>query len=564
MKKLVLIIFSLIIIATVLTFNSIINKNKVNTEENNFLYANNEDTNKQKLKILVVEVNPYLKTKNNIKASEYLGFNGYEKLAVDEIIEDLEYGSRGYIDGEIIDWIDINEFHTYTKQIKLDNGKMSNRLDEETWLNIMKDGMWYGHWDKDKVKEIGGFIYDYEYIMNKLKLIERRNNNEFDQVWIVNIDPMVSYESMMVGRTAYWVNGTPIIKDCKNFVIMNVSISRRDANLECTGHMTEQILDAVFKPSYNSYQKNAIKVTDIDNLNPWERFTLNEYTSPGYSSVGNIHFAPNSERDYDWTNEKKVNSSWEDWLNYPNLNGKTQLTNYKAWVPEGKENESCRYHHRWWFYLMPNINGVDKNGYLNNWWKYIYSLDYVKNIYCENEELQEISIGDEITDLKFKLEYQSNNIEYLLISKKTNNIKITDTSIIDFVDGKLEAKKFGTTDISMSVDGKTAKYSIKVIEQKKEVSNEKADGKISNEKQKKEVLNEKVDEEISNEEQKIATSNEKIEKTNIDENKDEYKIDKDKIAKQKRTVGLILLSIFVVSLSAYWIYKMKNKIKYPL
>ena len=52
---------------------------------------------------------------------------------------------------------------------------------------------------------------------------------------------------MMVGSDAFWINGTPLQKKCKNFMITAFSISRRDANLHALGHGFENIMNFAFK-----------------------------------------------------------------------------------------------------------------------------------------------------------------------------------------------------------------------------------------------------------------------------------------------------------------------------
>ena len=51
----------------------------------------------------------------------------------------------------------------------------------------------------------------------------------------------------MVGSDAFWINGTPLQKKCKNFMITAFSISRRDANLHALGHGFENIMNFAFK-----------------------------------------------------------------------------------------------------------------------------------------------------------------------------------------------------------------------------------------------------------------------------------------------------------------------------
>jgi len=75
----------------------------------------------------------------------------------------------------------------------------------------------------------------------------------FDHVWILGIDPISTYETMMVGSNPFWINGNPINKNCKNFMIAAISISRRDSNLHALGHSFENILSFAFKGTRFSY-----------------------------------------------------------------------------------------------------------------------------------------------------------------------------------------------------------------------------------------------------------------------------------------------------------------------
>ena len=63
--------------------------------------------------------------------------------------------------------------------------------------------------------------------------------------------------------------------------------------LEAYGHRAESILEKTFS-----------KLSSDVNL--WKRFIRYEKTTPGKSACGNIHFAPNSQADYDWNNPTPV------------------------------------------------------------------------------------------------------------------------------------------------------------------------------------------------------------------------------------------------------------------
>ena len=419
-------------------------------------------SNPKALNVLVIEQDPYLKTRDNDRASLYLSQD--KDLVVNDLVDDLYYSSHGNIIVNIVKKEHFDEFASFTVPIPLKNGEKSNTLDEETWLEIMKTG-WWGFWDHPFVKNIKPFSYDYNYMLDKFDLINRRNENEFDEVWLVNVDPVNTYESIMVGSSAYWINGAPIIKNTANFKIMNVSISRPDMNFECFGHAAENILQKVFGARYSSYQKNAYTVTDIKDLNLWERFTLNDYATPGYSSAGNIHFAPNSVADYDWENETIVQTSWIDWLDYPNLTGKTKSSNSTDWVPfTNGQFSAARQHHRWWFSLMPHTcKGRTKTGYSNNWWDYLFNGDYVTNI-SNNNSVSKYEAGEYIT-LSFKLDYCTGKVEYKTINQldiNDLNIQIGNDDIVKFENGKLKAVSAGNTYIRVCYDNQCADFAINV------------------------------------------------------------------------------------------------------
>ena len=439
----------------------------------------------QNMKILVIEINPILNAiKDNIysnngnpKVSEYLQKIGEEKTAINEMIEDLEYASNGYLK-ITTKWEYLNEYPTYNQAIRLKNGTTAYRLDEETYLDMIgynsnTKGEWYNLLNSQYYTQIPGFSFDYNYIMQKFDLINRRNQGEFDQVWLCTIDPSSTFETMMVGRTAYWVNGTPIQADCDNFIIANVTIARRDANLHALGHSAENILKNTFSMKYDSYSKDSISINsqqELDSLNLWERYCLTDYNSIGdYASVGNVHFPFNASDGYNYDNKSKVYSSWRDWLNYPNLTGEKQLDDSNAWLlheananlDEDENKDSDRLFMRFWFSLFPNQSGYYKDGHLNNWWKYFYSLDYIEEIINNDDLNKNVNVGEEIK-VDFNLKYQSQKIEKVNTIYEDNNVQISNKNVIDFSNNKLIAKNPGTSTLTLNYDGKSVQYIVNV------------------------------------------------------------------------------------------------------
>jgi hypothetical protein len=131
--------------------------------------------------------------------------------------------------------------------------------------------------------------------------------------------------------------------------------------LENLGHRAESIMQRTFS-----------KITD-ENLNLWSRFTRYEKTHPGKAALGNVHFAPNSERDYDWNNPSTVMSECDDWrVNFPNLQGTSRPVTAAEWG-----NGDTRKHHLWWLSHFPKTKGR-RNGIHHNWWQYIANPNNVK------------------------------------------------------------------------------------------------------------------------------------------------------------------------------------------
>jgi hypothetical protein len=124
--------------------------------------------------------------------------------------------------------------------------------------------------------------------------------------------------------------------------------------LESYGHRAESLLDHAFSSTFSEVSPNA-----------WQQFKQYDLAYPGQAEVGTIHFAPNSERDYDWGNSRYVRTHSEAWLNYPDLSAKPTMENCDLWG-----NGDTRKHHLWWFRHLPHADGENEHR-SNNWWEYV-------------------------------------------------------------------------------------------------------------------------------------------------------------------------------------------------
>ena len=460
------------------------------------------------LKVLIIEIDPVLQTvPGKPRVSSY--FRQSIDAGINEMKKDLEFSSHNYLKVEIVDRIHLNEFPTYKTKVTLSNGSEAYRYDEATYLEKAgydgtANGNWYTLYQSGFLDQPTGFVFDYDYILNKYDLINRRKNGDFDQIWIFTIDPASTYETIMIGRNPFWINAPGYVKDCPNFQIAAFAISRRDANLHALGHGVEGTLNAVFSknfyeydaynnsgkykyyyPSYSSYEKDVIDITseNYDSLNVWEKFMLGTYSNKSnYSSAGNVHYPFNGEADYDYTNTNKVYTNWREWLNYPNVKANFVLDNNNAWLTnagndslgDDEEKNPDRLFMRFWLYLMPHVDGYTSDGHYNNWWKYFKSLDFVTEITPKETEIKNLKVGEKV-DLSYVLKYNSGeektinnpNVSYDNYQISGNSIKKEKNYLV--------ATSLGKSELTINHDGVSTKVTLNVEREKDPVKEEKKD-----------------------------------------------------------------------------------------
>ena len=310
--------------------------------------------------VLVICFDPVFPMANNKKQHDLVDWWNDPHDLAKGFIADMKEISHGYANYEICDWIELDEMP------KTEDGKAYTVADYYSTLQKASDSEGGAYWNYSGWKD-WGFSFDYDYYLTKYDVYKRVDSGEIDEVWFFT-GPCIGatlYETRMFGKGAFWCNSPGFEKDCRLFVAYGFNYERGIGEmLEDAGHRAEFILDDVF--GWPDYSKPYGQYTD------WEKFTVYDILNPGKSGVGNIHYAPNSLSDYDWGNKRYVDSYCLDWVNYPNLTGKSQSVNCSTW-----RNGDTRLHHKWWFTLLPHAPGVnEKSGKLNNWWPY-FTLDYI-------------------------------------------------------------------------------------------------------------------------------------------------------------------------------------------
>lgn len=296
-----------------------------------------------KSKVLLLVYDPVMDTTTGEKLSQKMKWYNTTDL-VNGFMSDILEVSHGMARYEIVERVDINEFPAKTDGF---------RYTPQTFMDV---------WNRTSPPHMPQEV-DYYAIINKYKILERVAKNEIDEVWVFGFPHAGFYESTMGGPGAFWCNSPPLANtdaSKRRFVIMGFSYERGIGEIEESfGHRAESIMEKTFSK------------TEGD-ANLWQRFIRYEKVAPGKAACGNIHFAPNSQQDYDWNNPSIVKSECYDWLlNFPDFKGDVRSVGSSEWG-----SGDIRAHHKWWMKHFPHVAGR-QNKIHNNWWQYIIAPQQV-------------------------------------------------------------------------------------------------------------------------------------------------------------------------------------------
>ena len=286
--------------------------------------------------VLVINFAPVFPSRGNRPLHEVLTWND-PHILTDGIITDLADCSGGYVRYRVVEWVDVDGY-----PVKQDGFRYTN----ESYVACQEGGeQWH---EPDAV--------DYHAILREYGIPDKVEGGEIDEVWLWGFPYAGFWESTLAGPGAYFCNSPPLegVETSRLFMTMGFNYERGVGEaLESFGHRVESIMRRV----HGSWEPRE--------THAWNRFTLYDKVAPGKSGCGNVHFAPNSERDYDWGNERPVSSACDDWLEYPDLTGERRLVASEEWG-----GGDVRAHHRWWLAHLPRADGRT-GGKLNNWWAYV-------------------------------------------------------------------------------------------------------------------------------------------------------------------------------------------------
>ncbi len=292
-------------------------------------------------RVLMIVHNPPVESEGGRRLTEIFGWYDPDDLAR-HYIDDLREVSGGYVDYQIVERIAADWYPP-----KVDGFRYTN----ESFMQA---------WRARKLHEPNAI--DYPAQVKAFDLVGRYNRHEIEEAWFFSFPYAGDYESTMVGRGAFWLNSPPVpgTEDAEGrFPIMAFNYERDEGMmLENYGHRVEAIVSRVYE--------RLARGRDM-----WKLFTLYDHNAPGRAQCGNVHFSPNSDRDYDWSSRRPVTSFCDDWYQYPNLPGQPRQVTCEEWGCG-----DARAHHLWWLQHIPRAAG-ETDGVANNWWRYVVDPNLV-------------------------------------------------------------------------------------------------------------------------------------------------------------------------------------------
>jgi hypothetical protein len=293
-------------------------------------------------RVLLVIYNPVMDPASGAKIIQTMNWNNPDDMS-NTFIQDILEVSGGLARFQIVDRVELNEFPALTD---------GYRYDAQTYKAVI-----------NKTQPAHQPEYaNYQAILTGLNVIPRITGREIDEVWLFGFPQAGFYESSMCGAGAFWCNSQPQTwsTGCsRRFVVMGFSSERGVGEmLHSFGHRVESILIQTFSKTQGP-------------ANLYAQFALYDKLLPGRAQVGNVHFPPNADTDYDYNNPRKVLSNCYDWYNFPVFKDDIREVNADEWG-----NGDMHILHKWWLKHLPKVAGRT-SGVVNNWWQYLMDPNLV-------------------------------------------------------------------------------------------------------------------------------------------------------------------------------------------
>ncbi len=222
------------------------------------------------------------------------------------------------------------------------------------------------------------WVIDYNELFTELKICEKVNSNQIDELWIGTYPYNGSGEDDMVGPNPFFINGHVVVNTiCKK----NAPILAADYAAPGTGPGQSALIGVALTMHSAGHRIESTmryvsgQPKSGQPQNDWQHFSYaysdygrdNQNTPP--FGCGNIHFPPNAEKDYEYDlNSRSTLSYCDEYKKYPLIP-----------TPPTSKNISCSAwgcsqlgYMEWWYSSLPHTDGTS-DGLLNNWYEYVFN-----------------------------------------------------------------------------------------------------------------------------------------------------------------------------------------------
>jgi hypothetical protein len=319
-----------------------------------FIYNQNVATRPVKSKVIVLVYNPVLKSKGNVSLIDFIKANNPRAFS-DTLADVIRRASHGYINYEIVDYIEVNGF----------SEKVDGFIYTEDSFLVARQKRDYRHPDRS----------DYRKIFEHNKLIDRCKKENISEIWLwgaggMGWDELAMYIPNRYARFAPtlnpWFYRPYEIPEEIGHTLWVMGFNYEvgiDNMIHAYNHRIESMLALVF--GHGNWDSKLV------GKDPFNTFTMLNLDYPDRpSQVGNVHVPPNGKFGYDYKATGEVLSYADAW--------RTHFPDMKKVKPrkfDGSEFGNIqRGYQEWWMFHVPSIPGYTQWGY-NNWWVYIANTD---------------------------------------------------------------------------------------------------------------------------------------------------------------------------------------------
>ncbi len=289
-------------------------------------------------RLMVIILNPRVRSRGNVPLTALFRWGNPDRL-ISTHIRELRHASYGYANYQIVE-----------RHLVEDWGRWPPYQDGFTY----NEESYLAAWNA-RTPHHPHFL-NYHALIAEFGMAEKVASGHIDEVWYIGPPYDALWEAVMAGPGPSWSNAPPVggtDHAGRRFVLMAYNMERTLTEmLHSYGHRAEGHLDTVHS-----------RFGDQDNL--WKRFIRREASHPGQAEVGNIHFPPNAERDYDRSNPRAVMSNADDWYQFPFLTGnRFRPMSSREW------SSNPHLYYMWWMRHLPHVEG-SCDGVSLNWWRYV-------------------------------------------------------------------------------------------------------------------------------------------------------------------------------------------------